>query len=64
MAQTLAVQSGDLNFLEGCFHAYTPYNQSYPGTLLSTGTEDYFDSAWSDMPGVMRCLDHLHATVE
>jgi len=43
---TLAVQSGNLNFLEGCYHAYTPFTQSFPGTVLSTGTEDYFDSAW------------------
>eukprot|EP00042_Codosiga_hollandica_P029172 m.158762 g.158762 ORF g.158762 m.158762 type:complete len:435 (-) comp53003_c0_seq2:32-1336(-) len=43
---TLAVQSGNLNFLEGCYHAYTPFNQSYPGTIMSTGTEDYFDSAY------------------
>jgi len=44
--QTLAVQSGNLNFLEGCFHQYTPYDQPFPGTIISTGTEDYFDSAW------------------
>lgn len=25
---------------------YSPYNQTFPGTVLSTGTEDYFDSAW------------------
>lgn len=43
---TLSVASGTMNFLEGCLHAYTPYNQSFPGTTLSTGTEDYFDSAW------------------
>jgi len=43
---TIAVQSGNLNFLEGCYHLYSPYNQTFPGTLLSTGTEDYFDSAW------------------
>jgi len=43
---TIAVQSGNLNFLEGCYHSYTPYNQSFPGTVLSTGTEDYFDSGW------------------
>lgn len=42
----LSAQSGNLNFLEGCFHTYSPYNQSYPGTLMSTGTEDYFDSGW------------------
>jgi hypothetical protein len=44
--QTLAVKSGNLNFLEGCYHAYTPYNTAFPGVVLSTGTEDYFDSAW------------------
>jgi len=43
---TLAVSSGNLNFLEGCYHQYSPYNEAYPGTLLSTGTEDYFDSGW------------------
>jgi len=43
---TLAVRSGNLNFLEGCYHQYSPYNQPFPGTILSTGTEDYFDSAW------------------
>jgi len=43
---TLIVKSVDENFLEGCYHAYTPHNQTFPGTLLSTGTEDFFDSAW------------------
>jgi hypothetical protein len=43
---TLAVKSGNLNFLEGCYHLFSPYSQPFPGTLLSTGTEDYFDSAW------------------
>lgn len=43
---TLAVQSGNLNFLEGCYHSYSPYNQEFPGTVLGTGTEDYFDSGW------------------
>lgn len=43
---TLAIRSGNMNFLEGCYHAYTPYKQGFPGTLLSTGTEDYFDSGW------------------
>lgn len=43
---TIAVLSGNLNFLEGCYHQYSPYNQPFPGTILSTGTEDYFDSAW------------------
>jgi len=43
---TLAVTSNNLNFLEGCYHQYSPYNQQFPGTVLSTGTEDYFDSGW------------------
>jgi len=42
---SLSVKSGNMNFLEGCFHMYTG-DQTFPGTLLSTGTEDYFDSAW------------------
>jgi hypothetical protein len=43
---TLSVQSGNLNFLEGCFHAYTPYTTLFPGLLISTGTEDYYNSGW------------------
>jgi hypothetical protein len=42
---SLSVQSGNLNFLEACYHMYTA-GQEFPGTLLSTGTEDYYDSAW------------------
>src|SRR4051812_37021076 len=43
---TLAVSAANLNFLEGCYHQYAPYDQNFPGVLLSTGTEDYFDSGW------------------
>jgi hypothetical protein len=43
---TLAVESDNLNFLEACYHLYTPHDQAFPGTVLSTGTEDYFDSAY------------------
>ena len=48
---TLAVnntgkKAGGLNFLEGCYHMYDPPDQAWPGTVLSTGTEDYFDSGW------------------
>jgi len=43
---TLAVASGNQNFMEGCYRFYSPPTQAYPGTLLSTGTEDYFDSGW------------------
>jgi hypothetical protein len=33
------------------FSSFTPQNpcdfyQAFPGTLMSTGTEDYFDSGW------------------
>jgi len=43
---TLPVASNNLNFLEGCYHQFSPPNQQWPGTVLSTGTEDYFDSGW------------------
>jgi len=43
---TLSVSSPNLNFLEGCYHQYVPPTQPFPGTVLSTGTEDYFDSGW------------------
>eukprot|EP00757_Euglenozoa_sp_SAG-D1_P006200 gene6200-2537_t len=43
---TLSVASGDMNFLEGCYHGYSPYDQGWPGTVFSTGTEDFFDSAF------------------
>jgi len=52
--QTLSVASGSLNFLEGCYHQYTPYDTPFPGVLLSTGTEDYFDSAWYFNAGQFR----------
>jgi len=51
---TLYVQSTNLNCLEGCYHAYTPYNQGFPGTVVSTGTEDYFDSGWYFNAGEFR----------
>jgi len=41
---TLSFTSGNLNTLEGCYHAYTPADAPFPGLLLSSGTEDYFDS--------------------
>ena len=45
-AHTLAVRSDNLNFLEGCYHAYSQYNQSFSAVIISTGTEDYFDIAF------------------
>ncbi len=41
---TLSFSAGNLNTLEGCYHLYSPYSASFPGMLLSTGTEDYFVS--------------------
>lgn len=29
--QTLTFAAGNLNTLEGCYHAYTPYSTPYPG---------------------------------
>jgi hypothetical protein len=45
LMHTLTVQSGTPNFLEGCYRAYRG-GEGYPGTLLSSGTEDYFASAY------------------
>eukprot|EP00054_Salpingoeca_dolichothecata_P009815 m.55254 g.55254 ORF g.55254 m.55254 type:complete len:159 (+) comp18615_c0_seq2:1156-1632(+) len=33
-------------FSQGCFHLYTPYNQSFPGEIMATGTEDMFNSGY------------------
>eukprot|EP01079_Euglenida_sp_SAG-EU17-18_P003844 gene3844-4229_t len=46
LMHTLAVRSSNKNFLEGCYHFYETTNTSFPGVVLSTGTEDYFDSAY------------------
>ena len=53
-SHTLAVTSGNLNFLEGCYHAYTPHSALFPGLTVSTGTEDYFDSAFYFNAGQFR----------
>eukprot|EP00040_Diaphanoeca_grandis_P001086 m.17442 g.17442 ORF g.17442 m.17442 type:complete len:482 (-) comp11512_c0_seq1:40-1485(-) len=45
---------GGLNFLEGCYHMYDPADEPFPGTLLSTGTEDFFDSGWYFNAGEFR----------
>jgi hypothetical protein len=54
LSHTLSVSSGNLNFLEGCYHAYTDYNEQFPGVIASTGTEDYFDSAFYFNAGEFR----------
>ena len=35
-----------MNFLEGCLRLFDPPTQAWPGTLLATGTEDFYDSGW------------------
>jgi hypothetical protein len=47
LSHTLAVSSASINFIEGCYHAYTEYDQPFPGEGISSGTEDYFDSAFT-----------------
>lgn len=46
LLHTLAVESANKNFLEACYHFYDDHAAQFPGTVLSTGTEDYFDSAY------------------
>ena len=43
---SMAVSSGNYNFMEGCYHLFTPNDAAWPGQLLSTGMEDYYDSAF------------------
>mmetsp|Transcript_38417 Transcript_38417/g.96643 ORF Transcript_38417/g.96643 Transcript_38417/m.96643 type:complete len:438 (-) Transcript_38417:49-1362(-) len=63
---TIAVQSGNMNFLEGCHRFFSPPTQTFPGTQLSTGTEDFFDSAWYFDAGEFRLpvsgFTHLNQT--
>jgi hypothetical protein len=42
---SLFVKSGSECFLEGCFHLLVG-GEPFPGTTLSTGGEDYYDSAY------------------
>ena len=39
----MQVQSTNFNFMEGCFHFYNHKYLDFPGMLMSTGMEDYFD---------------------
>ena len=43
---TLSVVTETMNFLEGCFHLYNPLNESFPGMIMATGTEDYYNSGY------------------
>ena len=49
---TMAVSSPRIEFIEGCYHAYTSNGgnfsaATFPGLIVGTGTEDYFDSAFT-----------------
>jgi len=60
---TLSVGSGNLNFLEGCVRCFI---DGGPQMLLSSGTEDYFDSAFYFNAGTFRFpvsgLTHVDTT--
>ena len=43
-----------VGFLEGCPHLFDPPDQAWPGILLGSGTEDYFDSGWYFNAGEFR----------
>ena len=57
-----------LGFLEGCFHLITPFKRpgsapseakcgvgaGFPGIVLSTGMEDYYDSAYYFSAGMFQ----------
>jgi hypothetical protein len=42
----MQVSSINFNFMEGCFHFYNQKYVEWPGMLMSTGMEDYYDSAF------------------
>jgi hypothetical protein len=47
LSSTLAVVSGNANFMEGCFRLYSPAGQSFADSqVLATGTEDYYNSGY------------------
>jgi hypothetical protein len=49
----IAANSSSNNYWEGCYRLYTPHSQPFPGTVLSTGMEDFFDSAYGFETGVV-----------
>lgn len=47
LSSTLAVVSGNANFMEGCFRLYSPAGQRFADSqVLATGTEDYYNSGY------------------
>ena len=43
---TLAVETADLNFQEGCVHHYSAHDEAFPGLIIATGLEDWYNSAY------------------
>lgn len=42
---TTTIPAGN-DYIEGCWHLYTDKAQYFPGVVMGTGVEDYFDSAY------------------
>jgi len=59
---TMMGQSGNTHFMEGCMRSYSALstdNYQDPFTLLSSGTEDYFSSAWGFRETTRTSLFHF-----
>lgn len=46
------------NYIEGCWHLYTDSEKQWPGIVMGTGTEDFFDSSYwfCALGGMEPCL--------
>jgi hypothetical protein len=42
---TQTVPAGN-NYIEGCWHLFPSADAQWPGVVMGTGVEDYFDSAY------------------
>ena len=42
---TQTIPAGN-NYIEGCWHLFTQHDAKWPGIIMGTGVEDYFDSAY------------------
>lgn len=48
LQSTMAIQTVPAanNYIEGCWHLFNSGNTSFPGTIVGTGFEDFYDSAY------------------
>ena len=46
------------SYIEGCWHLFPDSQQQWPGIIMGTGTEDFFDSSyyWCSLSGNQACL--------